>query len=217
LAPLATIAALGLLALGASSASATTTLRLDPGNVPFSGTTTITNTTSSSAIWSSGAGSMSCPLAKFTANLNSHSSATNITGSLTSLTFARTTATACTSTLPVNYDDCSLHGGTIPTVSITSNATGGTVVLGDVLFRCRIVGPATPTACYFTWPTATGAENNAASTITFSGVSVTAVGNPAGTTDGQPAGVCGTSATFSVTFRHIVQRTTNKTVTITTA
>jgi hypothetical protein len=155
-------------------------------------------------------------LAKFTANLNAHSGATNITGSLTSLTFARTAATACTSTLPVNFDDCALHGGTIPPISITSTVGGGTVVLDDVLVRCKIV-TASPVACYFTAPTAVGAANNAASTITFSGVSVTAIGNPAGTTDGQPGGLCGTDGRFSVTLQHIVQSSTNKTVTITTA
>jgi hypothetical protein len=121
---------------------------------------------------------------------------------------------ACATTLPVNYSDCQLHGSTLPSVTITGNALGGTVALGHTLIRCQVVGSAS--GCYFTWGTAHAQANSAASTIAFSGVSIQAIGNPAGTTDGLTAGVCGTSATFSVTFTHIVQGGTNRTVTITT-
>jgi hypothetical protein len=154
-------------------------------------------------------------VAKFDLDVNVQTSATSISGKLTSLTYGRSATTACTSTLPVNYSDCQLHGTTLPSVTITSTAGGGTVVLGDTVIRCQVVGAAN--ACYYTWPTALGQTVNATSTISFSGVTIVATGNPAGTTDGFAAGVCGTSATFSVAFTHIVQGGTNRTVTITTA
>jgi predicted DNA-binding protein with PD1-like motif len=205
----ATIAAIGVMALGVGSASASTALRLDPGNTVFSGATTISNTTSHPAVLTTNIGVVTCNQTFFSADVNSHSSATTITGKLTSLTF-----TSCTDTIaPVNYTSCRLHAGTaLPTVHIVGVSTaGGTMTINGMVERCSIQG--SPNGCYFGQ---TGAANgsvvNVNSSITFSTVPFVSV---APTTDALHPGLCGTTATFSTTLTHIVQTSTNRTVTVT--
>jgi hypothetical protein len=136
LAVLAAIAAFGVLALGAGPASATTVLRLDPGNTVWSGVTKITNTTSDTAVLSTSLGAVTCASTKFTADLTSHHSATSITGHLTTLTFS-----SCTDHIAaVNIQECGLHAGSpLPTVHITAtSATANTIVVNNAVVRCSI-------------------------------------------------------------------------------
>jgi hypothetical protein len=211
LAVLAAVAAFSLLALGSTTASATTALRTDPGNLLLTGATTLKNTTSSAAVLGTQAGTVTCTRTDFDADVTSNSNAGSITGSLTQLTF-----TTCTDTiLAVNISSCHLHrvGGAIPPVTISANGTGGNIALSDVTVRCTT----SPTqGCYYTAATANGTGVNATNIIHFPSVPVTAVGNPPGTADGVSAANCGTTGTFSVTLNHIVD-STNRTVTITTA
>ena len=202
---LAAVAALGLLALGSASASATTSLRTDPGGGLLSGTTTIRNTTSDPVVFETLAGTITCNQAFFDADVNSNAGAASITGTLTSLTF-----TSCTDTLlAINVSDCTLHAASMPTVQIAATATGGTITLRHTVVRCA-VGPTT--ACYFTTVNATGAAVNATRSIDFT-ASVTAV-TP--TSDAAPAGNCLSTASLSWRFTHIVSAT-NATVTVTTS
>ena len=204
LAALAAIAALGLLALGSASASATTSLRTDPGGGLLSGSLTIKNTTADPAVLETAAGTITCNQTFFDADVNSNTSATTIGGKLTSLTF-----TSCTDTLlAVNISSCTLHAASVPTVTISANAGGGTITLGHTVVRCANG----LTGCYFTTVNATGAAVNATSSIDFT-ASATAV---APTTDAVPAGNCGSSGAFSVKLTHIVSAT-NATVTVTTS
>jgi hypothetical protein len=211
LAALTAITAIGALALGAVSASAATTLRTDPGAGLLSGSTTIRNTTSDPAVFTSGAGSMSCLQNSLDIDVSRNSSATSISGSLTSLTLA-----SCSGQFAlVPFTECSLHrvGGAIPTVTITAIAGGGTVALGDTIIRCAVNSTS---ACYYTWASATGTETNVTSTLSFSGVSIAPL-VPTGTTDSFPLSGCGSSSTFSMTLTHMVQGGTNRTITITTS
>jgi hypothetical protein len=204
LAGLATITALGLLALGATSASASTQLRLDPGNTSLMGSTTITNTSSGVATFATHAGMINCSNTSFTATALSHTGPTTIGGNLSSLTF-----TTCTDTLPlVNISSCHRHGATLPSMSISGSL--GTVTLTDVIVRCNVVS--STQGCYYTAATAVGSVNNALSTLAYTGTGLTAISSP--TTDAVAPGACGTTGTVSVNLRHIVQFGTNKTVTI---
>jgi hypothetical protein len=211
LAMLTAVAALGLLALGSSSASATTALRTDPGGALLSGSTTITNTSSGNAVLNlPGLGTVTCTNTKFDADANSNSSATTIAGTLTSLTFS-----TCSDTIPIiTVTHCELDPDRAkPSVSISSTAIGGNVTINDAGVRCF-----TPTLngfCYYTGTTASavGIGNNAASTLTYTNVQVDRY---AGATS-DLGSTCGNNGNFSVTLNHIVQGGTNATVTITTA
>ena len=203
-ATLAAVAALGLLVLGSSSASATTVLRTDPGGGLLTGSTTIRNTTAGTAVFETSAGTITCNQTFFDADVDSNSGATSITGRLTTLTF-----TSCTdTTLFLNFLDCTLHAASTPTVRITGTAGGGTITLSDTVVRCAVG----LTACYFTTVNATGAAVNATSSIDLT-ASLTAV---APTTDAIPAGNCGSTAALTWRLTHIVSAT-NATVTVTTS
>jgi hypothetical protein len=206
LASLAAIAALGLLVLGSVSASASTALRTDPSGGRLTGSTTITNTSSGPAVLTTNLGTVTCTNTKFDADVTSNNSATSISGTLTSLTF-----TSCTDTIPVlTFVGCHLVG-TAP-VSITANDTGGHITLTDVLVKCNIGSPTS--FCYDTAATATGVFVNAASSLVYNNVGVVypAVNPP----DGLGAGICGSTASFSLSITHIVQGGTNATITVTT-
>jgi hypothetical protein len=206
LAALAAIAAIGVLALGAGSASATTTLRTDPGGGLLSGSLTIRNTSADPAVLATGAGTVTCNQTFFDADVNGNTGATNIGGKLTTLTF-----TTCTDTiLAVNILDCTLATGSVPTVTITAVAGGGTVVLGDTIVRCATSTPGK--ACYYTAATATGNGSNAGNSIAYANVGVT--GLTTGFTDGIVPVNCGSSGTFGVTLTGIVQGATTNQVTI---
>jgi hypothetical protein len=205
LASLAVIAALGLLA-GSTSASAHTALRTDPGNLPLSGSTTITNTTSDHWTLSTQAGTVTCQQASFDIDAHTHTGNPSIAGTLTELTFQ-----SCTDTiLSVNILSCHLHLSTLPTVTITSGPGGGTVVFGHLILRCVTTTPGR--ACYYTSLTAAGSYNNATSSLHFANVAATAV---TATTDAIPPLNCGNNGTWGVTFTHVVQGGTNRTITIT--
>jgi hypothetical protein len=202
----AALAALSLLALSAP-ASASTAIRTDPGGALLTGSTTLTNTSSTPFIYTMAAlGTITCNQVSFDADLSSRSSATSLGGSLTALTF-----TSCTDTIPVlTYTSCHLHGQ-VPTVSIlASNDTGGVFTFSDSILRCGISGSAT-NACFYTFATALGLGSNAASTVVFNNVALSAVG-----TSGSLGAACGTSGSASWTLNHIVQGGTNRTVTVTT-
>jgi hypothetical protein len=205
---MAALVALALLTLGSATASATTALRTDPGGILLSGGSTIRNTASDPAVFASAAGTVICTQTSFDADANSNTSATSISGTLTGLTF-----TSCTDNIiAINYSSCSLQAGTVPTVTITSSATGGSVSFTDPVIRCAV---SATTGCYFTALAAVGNHVNASSSIAFTNVGF---GNvlPAGVTDAAAAGTCFPSATVSVTLTHIVQGATGRTVTITT-
>jgi hypothetical protein len=208
-ASLAAIAAVAVMAFGAASASATTTLRLDPGNTPFSGATTISNTTARPAVLTTNIGVVTCNQTFFSADVNSHSSATTITGKLTSLTF-----TSCTDTIaPVNITSCTLHAGSpLPTVHVLgTSSAGGTVSVNGVVERCSV--QASTNACYYAQNgAAPGTAVNSTSSITYTNIPAV---SSAPTTDALASGLCGATATFSTTLTHIVQTSTNRTVTIT--
>jgi hypothetical protein len=195
-------AAVGLLSVGIGSASATT-LRTDPGNVPFAtGNVTLKNTTSGTATLTTAIGSLSCTTTHFQATVNNNHAAT-LTGTLSTLTF-----TSCTDTIPIlTITSCHLHGPT-PGVAVTASGSGGSVNLTDVGVRCAFTSGG---ACYFTAATASGVANNAASTLSYP--SVNAVHTTA--TPDDLGFLCPSSGTFSTLLNHIVQSGTNRTVTIT--
>jgi hypothetical protein len=199
----AALAALGLLALSAS-ASASTAIRTDPGGALLTGSTTLTNTSSTPFIYSmAGFGTITCSQVSFDADLSSRSGATNVAGSLTALTL-----TSCTDTIPVlTYTSCHLHGQA-PTVSILANDNSGVFTFGDTILRCGISGSAG--ACFYTFASAFGVGSTV-STISFNSVGLSAVG-----TSGSLGSVCGASGSASWTLNHIVQGGTNRTVTVTT-
>jgi hypothetical protein len=207
LGPLVAMAAFGLLALGANSASATT-LRFDPGNVAApTNTIRITNTSSAPSVLTTGIGSITCNSTSFTADINNNH-ATILTGTLTQLTF-----TTCSDTIPlVTILSCHRHASPLGGVSIHANASGSTQTLTDIIVRCGIA-PNGAVGCYFTAASAAGTSSNANSTLSFPGVSAVAITSP--TTDAFAADGCGGTGTFSATLRHIVEEGTNRTITVT--
>jgi hypothetical protein len=209
-AALAAITAIALLALGAATASAATTLRTDPGGVLLSGSTTLRNTTSDPSVLATQAGTVTCNQVFLDADANTNSSATSITGKLTALTF-----TSCTDTiLAINIMDCTLQPGTVPTVTITAGAGGGSVVINDPVVRCTTSTPGR--ACYLTAASVNGNAVNANSSIAFSNVAIVGA-TPAGVTDAIPPASCFVSpANLGFTLTHIVQ-STNSTLTVTTS
>jgi hypothetical protein len=200
---LATLAAVAaFLALGSSPASASTQLRLDPGSV-LAGATTITNTSSGPATFSTGAGELICQNTTFDVDVGASPSGGTLGGSLTTLTF-----TNCTDSIPiVNLTSCHRHGAALPAVSI--NGSVGLMTFTDLIVRCNVSQSAF--ACYYTAESTGGTANNAASTLTFSNNAIWAITSP--TTDAVAAGACGGGGIFNVTLRHIVQGGTNRTVT----
>lgn len=211
LASLMAIAALGLLALGAASASASTALRTDPGGALLTGSTTLTNTTADPAVLTMpSVGTITCNQTFFDADVTRNASTSSISGTLTNLTF-----TSCTDTiLGIDIPDCTLSPTSpFPAVSIVgTSAAGGTVSLSDPTIRCAT----SPNLgfCYYTPHTVpTGNFLNSNSSLTYSVTGVTAVAgsNSLGAFCGGAAG------TFNTTLTHVVQGGTNRTMTLTTS
>jgi hypothetical protein len=201
---LVVVAVLGLLTLGGSTASATT-LRTDPGGGLLTGSTTVTNTSSGAAVWQSNFGSITCTQSSFDATVSANSSATSIGGTLTGLTY-----TSCHDTVPsFTFTSCALHQPGVPTVTITGSAGGGSLAINDATIRCPVGGGF---ACYFTAASAVGTVSNAASTLSYSNVGSISV-FPTSDALGGPS-ICSSTQTFSVTFNHLVQGGTNRTVTV---
>lgn len=205
------LSATSVLALGASPSSATTTLRLDPSNTVFSGATQIRNNRADPAVFSTSLGTITCPETDFEFDVSRHTSATSISGSLTTFTL-----TACTDTIaPVNITSCHLHQPTTaPGVTITGGAGGGTIVLSNTVWRCNIQNSPPPGfACYYSASTANGSYSNSLNSLTFPTVTTSTV-QP--TSDALASGLCGSASTLGFSLTHIVQSTTNKTLTVTT-
>jgi hypothetical protein len=211
MAPLMAVAALALLAIGASSASASTALRVDPGGGLKGTGSAITNTSAAPSVWTwAGLGTLTCNTTNFTATPSSSSSATTISGTLNQLTL-----TSCTDTVPViTYTSCTLSpNSSLPTITIVApEDTRGAITINDPTIRCNIGGSAT-SFCYFTAASAVGTGNNAASLLAYSNVTFVGVAG----SGSLGTGVCGASGSFSTQLRHIVETGTNRTVTVTTS
>jgi hypothetical protein len=200
----------GLLLLGAPSASAATTMRLDPFNASWTGATTITNTTSDSAtiqVFDPDA-SIHCSSTKFHVDFGQDSSATSITASLTALTLQ-----SCTDTLPViAVSECRLIPVTGNKAHMVINAIGGnsnTQTITDMRLFCAAAGGTS--GCYYTAATAQGSGTNIPSALTFSNVPLSRA--TSGVTNDLGA-ACGTSGGFGVSLTHITQAGTGKTATV---
>jgi hypothetical protein len=204
LAPIVAVVAFGLFAAGVGTASATS-LRFDPGNVAAPASTIrITNTTSDTAVLTTGLGKIDCRDTKFTADVL-NSPATVLSGRLTQLTF-----TTCTDTIaPINVTSCHLHTPPIPVIQIHANVGGSAQTVIDPVVRCAIQN--STSGCYFTAATAQGVGVNANASLNFPAVSAATV---APTTDALGVGLCGLDGTFSVTLTHIVEEGSNRTVTV---
>jgi hypothetical protein len=210
LAALAAVAAISLLALGSASASATTALRTVPGGALLTGNT-IRNAGSGPAVLTTGAGTLTCQQTLVDVDVNTNTSATSITGKLTSVT-----STSCTDTiLAVNITSCRLHPPSVPTVTIVAGAGGGTVTLTDPVIRCVTTGSG---ACYYTASSAVGQFSNATGTITFTNVPYAGIGvaGTSPTTDAIAAANCGGNGFYSAELRHI-EGSGGLTVTVTTS
>jgi hypothetical protein len=107
-----------------------------------------------------------------------------------------------------------LAAGTLPSVHILATSTsGGTVTLIDPRVRCFIAGSGGASFCEYTATSASGTATNSPSAIVFSSVVVHHItGSP-----GDQGVLCGANGTFGVTLTHIVQSSTNRTVTISTS
>jgi hypothetical protein len=205
----AAIIGVGLSALDADAASATTAIRTDPSGALLTGTTDITNAASDPAVLATQAGTVTCTVKRNRFRLTIHISAGPITGHFQFGTF-----TSCTDTiLAINISSCTLQAGTTPTVSITSAAGGGTVNLGNTTFRCAT---SATQGCYYNAASANGTMTNTPSAIRYSNVAVSAQ-IPAGITDAVSVANCGTTGTFSVAETNIVQTGTGNSVTLTTS
>jgi hypothetical protein len=185
-----------------TGASASTALRTDLGGVLLSGPTAITNTTSERVTGQfPGSGSWRCDAASFVIDVNSRTSTSSIAGTLTSLDF-----TSCS-----GWVSCSLSPDEpLPTVSILAMDGSATVTLKDLTIRCLASGTP-PSYCYYTAPTVLGVQSNALSKLTFTNVSLLHV---TGTDD--LGASCGTFTAVSWAHTHIVQRFTNRTITVAT-
>lgn len=206
------VALFGVLALGAVSASATTTLVTDPSGGLLTGSTTISNSGSTAATLSlTGVGEIVCSNTRFDADVNANQSATSITGTLTQLTF-----TTCTDTVPVlTITSCHLvpnATGQFPIIHITATgANTHTQLLTDPTVRCNIAGSAT-SFCYYTAHTATGLGTNTPNAVTFN---VPVVTNVAGSGSlGAACGASGAAGSFHVGLTDAVQGGTGNRVTV---
>lgn len=206
---LVVLTALGSAALGAASAQAATNLRVDPsGGTLLPSTTTLRYAASDPAILTTNLGTITCTQSSFDFDVTRNSSPTSISGTLTGLTF-----TSCTDTWPVvTIPDCSLHPASLPGISITATASGGTVALGDLTFRCAIQGGTS--ACYFTAASAVGTASNVARSLVFNNVGVV-FASP--TSDALGSGICGSTMSLSWQFTQLVQGGSNLPVTVTTS
>lgn len=204
----AAIAATGLLSI-VSSATASSALRTDPGGALLTGSTTLTNTSSTPFVYTvAGLGNLTCNQATFDADAAANTSATSISATVTAFTL-----TSCTDTIPViTFTGCHLRSTATPGMTITAGPdTGGTFRFNDLSFRCNVSGGTS--GCDWTMGSATGTYTNATSALAFSNVAMTHV--TGGT--GDLGSLCGTSASASWTYTHVVQGGTNSTVTLTTS
>ncbi|WP_445151791.1 hypothetical protein [Baekduia sp. Peel2402] len=192
-----------LLALGATAASAHTTLRTDPGNVLIAQPTTVRATTSDVfTLFAPGTGQLDCVNASFDLEALVNTSATAIPATLTAFT-----ATGCTDTFPVlGFTGCHLHVNA--RVHITANSMGGgDFRVTDPVLRCATTGVG---ACYFTSAVANGAYDNATASLKFANVPYTPI---AATPDALGA-TCGNGGTWSVVFTHVIGGTAGQTLTV---
>jgi hypothetical protein len=203
----AALTALSLLAVAAATASAHTELRLDPGNGPFTGVTTVQSTpgtpTDAFALTLPGLGTLTCTTNYIEAHVAAHTSPTTITGGVTALTFQD-----CTDTIPfINLASCHLDA-TSP-LHIEAVFGGANWDLTDPILRCLQAGMPTAT-CSYTAAVARGNFVNADSSLRFANVAVTHVA-----TSGDLGALCGNNGVWSTAFTHIAQVGTNKTLTVT--
>lgn len=206
---LAGLSGLAVLVL-AGTAPAATTLRTDPGGALLSGPTTLTNTSSDplQVTGFGGVGGFNCSQSSFDADVSRNSSATSITGTLTSLTF-----TSCAGGLGgTALRSCALSADDpSPIIHFDGRSNGGLVVVDDPTLQCAT---SSPTAfCYYTAPPAmVGMQLNAPSTLSYP----SPVGFVTASGTGSLGAACGTGGFFTWTFTHIVQGFTSRTITITT-
>lgn len=199
---------LAMVAICAASASATTTLRTDPGGALLSGSTVIVNTSSSPSTLSfPGTGTITCTQESITGDGSVDSSTGSITEQITLFTGYN-----CHDTIPViNITHCTLTN--LPVAHYFADSpVGGFLDVDDVERRCSIAG-STTSFCYYTAASAVGTVLNATSTITFASTSVVTTSG-----SGSLGAACGSgTGTYSTTLRHIVQFGTNRTITLRTS
>ena len=217
------VATLAIGLTGLTSASATTVVRTDPGNLLAPAGTIITGGTQTTATasptmtggpFTGGTAFLSLPATgTITCGgfaqgvLTTTDGNPSVRGTLT--TFA---LTPCHDTIPViNVTGCTAVPP-LPEITVTATATGGTNTLTNLFKRCTLAG--SPAACYYRAATATAVFTNANATLTYSNVSVQHTA-PAGTTDDLGA-LCGSTGTFSADFPDI-HTTGNRTLTVTTS
>jgi hypothetical protein len=204
-ASLAVMAAIGLVAFSATSASASTALRTDPGNVRLTGLTQIANTSSDTLTWDIPTVShRSCAQTSFNARLNANTSSSSITGTLTSFT------------MPCVGMTCILSPTSpFPVIHISANTDqGANFTIDDMTLRCPATDAfGTHGFCYHTASTVTGSYLNVISRLVFPFVTLVHTTGPGDL----GIGVCSSFASsLSVTLTHFVQTGTNKTLTVTT-
>lgn len=202
-------AVLAILTAGVSPAGASTTLRTDPGGALLSGSTTVRSGAGGSFTAASQLGAGTCTEAGIDFDVQRNSSATSITGSLTSLTF-----TSCTGQFTgTTFASCTLSADDpFPTVHITAGVGGGTVTITDLTVRCSFMS--SPSFCYFTATTVVGTFQNGPATLRSTNVAFT----PTTGTTGLPfLGCGGTGTVWSWDLTDLVQSTTNRTLTVTTS
>jgi hypothetical protein len=200
---LASLCAMGLLGIAASSASAASYLHngTTTGNVMAAGTA-ISPTSSNTAVLSiPGLGSVSCTSNSFSGTVGASGGA-SITGSLSSLTF-----NTCTDTIPlITITNCNAVSP-FPSISgVATGSTGGTLTLTNTYVRCNVSGGTS--GCYYLASTAAGTYTNTGGTLAYNNVSVSHT-VPAGGT-GDLGSLCGTSnGTFSVTYSGVKNTATS--------
>jgi hypothetical protein len=181
------VAALGVCAMAAGTASASTFLRADPSGTALSSGATIMNGASDPfTVTFPGTGTLTCTTSTFAATVGASGGAT------VSATLDQLTIEGCTDTIPViNYTSCHA-AATLPTITLTgTSATTGTILLADTTLFCAVSG--TTSGCYYTMASASGAWNS--SSVAFSNVSMT---HTTGT--GDLGSLCFTSGTVGVTW-----------------
>jgi hypothetical protein len=190
---LGALATLALIALGATTSSATITL--EPAGAVPTGTHIVNGASDPATLTVTGLGTLTCNTTSTDITLSSNGNPT-ASGTLNSLTF-----TTCTDTIPViNLGECTLTTSPLPIVSITGTGpTGGFFAVGDTKVRCVLVGVGTPTGsgCDYTMATASASVTNSPSKALFNGISA---GHVSGGSNDLGSTLCGTGATFSTTL-----------------
>jgi len=212
--PLGRLAAIATLAflvvvITATSALASTFVRRDPGNVLLSPGSTLTGAGSFTAMTSIG-GDLSCT-PSFDATVGASGGAT------VTATLNRFTLSPCTGTLGLSTTLMLLTGchGLPPLGSLTlTSGSPAIVTLPTISLRCNSLDLSATGACYYRSTAATGAYNNATSTLYFTGFSWD---RTTGATDDLGQTLCNAfDHTITMDFRH-VRTTGGTTVTVTTS